>query len=57
MAHIDEGGQPIIKYINASQDHQFMVNSVLKMTEGVTPDVFNPPGLAKLLLRPTSEVV
>ncbi len=39
-AHVDEAGAQIIKYISASKDHRFMVGKSLKMTEGVTPDVF-----------------
>lgn len=43
MAHIDESGQRIIKYLSATEDHQFMIDKTLSMNEGVTPDVFNPP--------------
>jgi len=41
-AHIDESGQQIIKFLSATNDHQFMIDKTLSMNEGITPDVFNP---------------
>lgn len=39
-AHVDDAGQHVIRYINASKDHAFLIGKFLKMDEGVTPDVF-----------------
>ncbi len=39
-AHIDEENPKVVLFTNASKDHQFMVDKVLKNTEGITHDIF-----------------
>eukprot|EP00829_Urostomides_striatus_P011848 TRINITY_DN2997_c0_g1_i1.p1 TRINITY_DN2997_c0_g1~~TRINITY_DN2997_c0_g1_i1.p1 ORF type:complete len:331 (-),score=136.51 TRINITY_DN2997_c0_g1_i1:11-1003(-) len=46
-AHIDEAAPLVIRYIKATPDHQYLVDQSLKMTEGVTPEVFNVPEAAQ----------
>ena len=40
MAHLNIEAPKVIKYINASKNHEFMVDSVLSPEEGITHDVF-----------------
>lgn len=40
-AHIDEAAPQVIRYIKATPDHEFLINQTLKITEGVTPEIFN----------------
>ena len=39
-AHLDSELPKVIKYINASKNHEFMVDAVLPPEEGITHDVF-----------------
>lgn len=42
-AHILDGAQPQIQFMNSSQDHSFMVDKILKQDEGITfPALFGP---------------
>lgn len=42
-AHILEGAQPQIQYLNSTKDHSFMVDKILKQDEGITfPAIFGP---------------
>jgi len=54
-AHIDEAGLQVIRYISATKDHSFIVGKALKMTEGVTPDVFHAPETAPASNEPAAE--
>ena len=39
-AHINEEDPKVIKIIHASQDHKYMVDTVLKSDEGISHDAF-----------------
>ena len=39
-AHLDSEAPKVIKYINASKNHEFMIDAVLPPEEGITHDVF-----------------
>lgn len=41
-AHMDYEAPKVVKFIHASQDHEFMEGAVLPPTVGVTHDVFSP---------------
>ena len=40
-AHVDDSGEKIIHFSHANSEHDFLVDKVLKKTEGLTFDVFN----------------
>ncbi len=42
-AHIDEEAEEIIRYIHATEKHEFIVNQTLNKEQGLTHDVFKAP--------------
>ena len=54
MAHIDPSGEEIIRCISADEDHNFMIDKVLKMNEGITPGVFSTT--TQPVVKPVGEV-
>jgi hypothetical protein len=42
-AHIDEDNPKVIMYTNASNGHEYMIEKVLKVNQGLTHDVFKDP--------------
>jgi hypothetical protein len=42
-AHIDDVNPKVIMYTNASKGHEFMVEKVLRVDQGLTHDVFKDP--------------
>lgn len=40
-AHINEEDPKVIKIIHATQEHKFMVDTVLRSEEGISHDAFN----------------
>ena len=44
---MDESVAQIIRYISATPDHQYLVGKTLKLTEGITPEVFVAPEAAQ----------
>ncbi len=45
-AHIDPDAQNIIRYLNASEGHEYMVDAILKPDQGLTFDVFKEEAAA-----------
>lgn len=43
-AHVDEAAQPQVQFMNASGEHEFMVDKILKQDEGITYDLFKDDG-------------
>lgn len=43
-AHIDEGAQPQIQFVNSSSEHEFMVDKILKQDQGITYDLYRDGG-------------
>lgn len=41
-AHIDNEAEEIIRYIHATEGHEYLINKTLKKTQGLTHDVFVP---------------
>jgi len=41
-AHLDPEAEEIIRYIHATENHEYLIKNTLKKSQGLTHDVFVP---------------